>query len=125
MNAWPIRLACLGCGLLLALPPAWCCYALPCSAAPKAAPKPAPCCHQKQAPTPAPCRPQSPAHCPLCDQHTVAPPGPEKSGAGPALPSPVVAAVVEIPRAGPAAPAAAIPPDPSRPLHLLQCLWLC
>jgi hypothetical protein len=126
MNARLIRLVALTCGVLLALPPAWCCYAAPCSA-PTTKPEPATCCHKhkKEPARPAPSCPIPPADCPWRDHHTIAPTGPEKTGAGPALPAPVALTVLDTPRAGPAAAAAVIPLVLSRPLHLLQCLWLC
>jgi hypothetical protein len=118
-----IRILCLACGLLLALPPAWCCWTP--QPAPAAQPESAPasCCHKETAPKPAPAAP--PAQCPCYDRQTVAPAGSVKVAAdlSPAL-SPVVA-VADSPRAGPPAAAAPIAPPPSRPLHLLRCVWLC
>src|SRR5438874_6873745 len=101
MNAWLIRLVCLGCGVVLALPPAWCCYASQRSAAPEAKPAHACCCQKTEAPKPAPPCPSPPAHCPWYDHHTVAPSGSEKFSASPALPAPLALAVIDTPRTGP------------------------
>ena len=116
----------LVCGLLLAAPPAWCCYnPLRQAPAPTEPDKTCGCCAKKEAPPPAPICPASPAPCPWYDHNTVAPTGPEKFGASPALFVSLSLAVLDIPCAGPSALVAAFLPVLSRPLHLLQCLWLC
>lgn len=127
MNTWLIRLAWLGCGVMLVMPPAWCCYVWQPPAAPELKPQPvASCCHKKQeqAPRPAPCCPAPRTHCPWCDREMAAS-SPKKVIDTPALPAPLVLAVLDAPRAGPAVAVATTLPAPSRPRHLLQCLWLC
>src|SRR5262245_22790925 len=101
MNTRLIRLVCLAWGVLLALPPAWCCYAWQRPAAPAAKPAHAPCCHKKEAPRPAPSCPTPPAQCPWCDERTAAPTKPEKFSDTPALPSLVSLAAVDTPRTAP------------------------
>jgi hypothetical protein len=121
MIARILRLLCLGCGLLLALPPAWCCWTS--QPAPQAEPAHASCCHKEATPTQAPL--PTPTHCPCDDIRTVTPAGPAKVAADLALPALLATAVVETPRAGAPADVAPIPPPLSRPLHLLRCVWLC
>jgi hypothetical protein len=124
MSAGLIRLLSLGCGLLLALPPAWCCYnPLPRGPAP-AEPAHASCCHKKEAPKPAPCQPP-PVHCPCYDRNTAPPAGPTKITADLSHPVPLALAAADDHRAGPPFDAGPVRLTLSPPLHLLKCLWLC
>src|SRR5690348_2493816 len=118
-----IRILCLACGLLLALPPAWCCWTPWLAPAAQPVSPHASCCHKESAPRPAPVAP--PAQCPCYDLQTVALTGPVKVAPDLALASSPVVAVVDSPRGGPPADAAPIAPQFSRPLHLLRCVWLC
>jgi hypothetical protein len=124
MSAGLVRLLCLACGLLVALPPAWCCYnPLRHSPAP-AEPVHASCCHNTEAPKPAPAQPV-PLRCPCYDRNTVAPAGPTKITADLSHPVPLVLAAADDHRAGLSFDAGPVRLTLSRPLHLLQCLWLC
>jgi hypothetical protein len=122
MIARLIRLLCLGCGVLLALPPAWCCYT-PSVAQPD--PTEPSCCQRKEAPKPAPSPPPAPERCPCCDRLSVSTADPQKVAADVSHAAPVVVVVADSPRAGPSADVAPIPLILSRPLRLLQCVWLC
>ncbi len=123
MNVRLIRLLCLGCGLLLALPPAWCCWTPEYAPAAPQAPAPAPCCHSDPAPEPVPALP---IRCPCDDRVTVSPAGPGKGAADLNLATPHVVANIDALRASPSADVRPIPPLLSGPrLHLLRCVWLC
>jgi hypothetical protein len=118
MNARLIHALCLGCGLLLALPPAWCCYTPRVTAAPT---QPT-CCQKAKAPQRAPVPP--PAHCPCDDRDTISPSTPGKIAADVSFPTPLAVVVPDAPRAGPVAAAPVRLAFP-QPLHILQCVWLC
>jgi hypothetical protein len=123
MGVQLIQFLCLGCGLLLALPPAWCCWAPQLASAAQPESKRAPCCQNESAPKPTPAAP--PAQCPCYDRNTTAPAAAEKVVADLSCAVQPVVAVVASPRAGPPAVAPPIPPPLSQPLHLLCCVWLC
>jgi hypothetical protein len=122
----------LACGLLLALPPGWCCMLqLPKAEeqARPAAPKSVPCCCCKKgakpaSPTPAP-PPQRPARCPCADRHSTAPDAPKVIGCD-------LSCVAPLPTTdlAPSGTAAGHPvvfralPSETSP-HLLNCVWLC
>ncbi len=139
-----LRLLVLACGLLLALPPGWCCLLPLCPAAQHAAPVTAPagpcepeetccCCGAGARPVPPPASP-TPAPipatcCPGCADRDVTAPDAVK----PPVVSPDAAPVAALP-AGPhllsgassAGPAADLGPlCHSTPLHVLHCVWLC
>jgi hypothetical protein len=118
-----IRLLCLGCGLLLGLPPAWCCWTPPLTSAPQAEPEHASCCSERPSPKPVPSQP--PVRCPCDDRNTVTPAGPEKVAADLSLPAPLAVAPTDSARAGPDAGMAPLPPVLLPPLHVRQCVWLC
>ena len=128
MPSFGARMVVLSCGLLLALPPGWCCIfatLLPTHDAPVAAPACRSCCRQfaPSSPTPKP-KPHNPERCPCADRHAttldhvksapldlsfvVVLPAVERSF----LPSPMDAA-------------AAFSPPPSASPQLIHCVWLC
>ncbi len=134
MRSLFLRSLMLGCGLLLALPPGWCCtfaFRAPKPDTPKAAPEDTPgccpCCAKKaakpaQTPTPAP---KAPARCPCSDRQLVAPDAPKvfAGDLGLVVPSPVADLFTFWPgvrsavgHRGPAAPSSC---------HILNCVWLC
>src|SRR5947207_2817909 len=113
MNGRLIHFLLLGCGLLLALPPAWCCYPVRLSPAPQSEPTPAACCHKPQAPEPAP---PAPVRCPCDDRNTVTSAGPEKVAVDLSLPALLTLVVPDSPRVGPPADAAPTTPVASAPL---------
>jgi hypothetical protein len=126
------HLAPLACGLLLALPPGWCCLLQPCPAR-AAAPAPAdpgpqcPCCSHPIPPPEAPA-PVPPPRCPCADRDatksgTVKPPA--------LLPGDGLAAA---PTSAPDLQPSTAPGEslagpnlalPSVSLHILHCVWLC
>jgi hypothetical protein len=131
MGHFLLRLAALACGLLLALPPGWCCLWLPqparASAPPPVAPQ-CPCCHPV---TPAELPTEAPApsgRCPCADREATTP----EAVKAPALQAGDCLAAV--PAAGADLEASAAPHGlpspagyalPSAPLHVLHCVWLC
>jgi hypothetical protein len=114
----------VACALLLALPPAWCCWTPLFAPAAPQEPAPAPCCVKGKTPE-APVAPPLPARCPCADRQTIVAAGPHKGVVNSPLPIASVVPVAEVPRAGPFADAAPISRPLSRPLHLLRCVWLC
>jgi hypothetical protein len=117
------RFLVLGCGLLLALPPAWCCYPAALPRAPQSEPSPPACCQKEKAPAPSPL--PLPARCPCYDRNTVASASPEKLAADLSLPAPLAVVGPDSPCAGSTTVAAPTALAPAPPLHVLQCVWLC
>jgi hypothetical protein len=129
-----LRLASLACGLVLTLPPGWCCWWLPGPARAAAAPAEAPaepccpcCCHPAQPTEPATPAPAPPRRCPCADRAATTPqavkPPALQAGDGPAA---VVPAADLAPSAAPNVLfGAASPSLPSAPLNVLHCVWLC
>jgi hypothetical protein len=134
MRSFLLRLASLTCGLLLTLPPGWCCMWLP-GPARAAAPEQSPaepccpcCCHPAQPTEPASPAPAPAPRCPCADRDATTPeavkPPALQPGADLGAPAPAAA--------GPAPSAA---PDglptglrfalSSAPLNVLHCVWLC
>lgn len=133
MRPFLLRLASLACGLLLALPPGWCCLWLPGPARASAAPTevPAgpccPCCNHPAQPA-EPAAPAPPQRCPCADREATTPEAvkPPALQAGDSLATPVPAADDLAPSA---APGGLVPASslalPSAPLNVLHCVWLC
>jgi hypothetical protein len=121
-----IQFLCLACGLVVALPPAWCCWTPQLPTPAPAEPTTASCCHKHESPPPAPAVP-APPQCPCEDRCTVAAAAvaPEKVAIHLALPTALVLTDADTLGPGLAAAVAPIPPLLSRPIHLLQCVWLC
>ena len=130
-----LRSLMLGCGLLLALPPGWCCTfafrpAKPAPAqqeAPQDTPGCCPCCAKKaprpaQTPTPAP---EAPARCPCSDRQLAAPDAPKVFAAdmGLVVPVPVTDLFTFWP-CGRFNVALRCPAAHSSS-HILNCVWLC
>jgi hypothetical protein len=134
MRPFLLRLASLACGLVLTLPPGWCCLWLPRpahAAAPADAPaeSPCPCCPHPAQPdepaTPAPARPQ---RCPCADRDATTPeplkvPAPQ-AGDGLATAWPAAADLSPSPALAGSLPALSLALT-SAPLNLLHCVWLC
>jgi hypothetical protein len=132
MRRFLLHLLPLACGLLLALPPGWCCLLGPCPA--RAAPAPAEpsdgaqcpcCCHPN--PRPEPARPAPPLRCPCADRDATTPdvlkPPTLLSGDGlAALPA---GADLELTASHDAPVTHAGPLSLSAPLNVLHCVWLC
>jgi hypothetical protein len=127
-----LRLASLACGLLLALPPGWCCLWMPGPACAAAAPAEAEpccpcCCHPAQPTEPATPAPAPPQRCPCADREATAPEAvkPPALQAGADLGAPV-----PVPALAPSAvqecllPASSLTSS-SAPLNVLHCVWLC
>jgi hypothetical protein len=134
MRPFQLRLSALACGLLLALPPGWCCLLLPCpvrAAAPAQTEATAdeaqcPCCRHT-VPQPQPPSDAAPPRCPQPTCCAAAPDAVKPSAplADTALPAALPAADLS-PCPAPTGPAAAVAPSPaSTPLHVLHCVWLC
>jgi hypothetical protein len=123
MSAGLIRYLCLGCGLVLALPPAWCCY-VPQQSMPQASEPARACCCCHHEPTPQPAAPKlpPPGRCPYYDHHTTVP---AKPAIGPAFAVPVVLFASHASAVHLSLAAVEHPRGPSRSVHLLQCVWLC
>jgi hypothetical protein len=124
----------LACGLLLALPPGWCCMvpfrACAQEAAPGDAQQPRACCrHADGASRPSPPRAPQPAPLPLgkcpCSQHAVSTDAPKAVGGDLVLAAPPPAIdPVQFPAvAGPVVTAPL--PTFDHSLRLLHCVWLC
>jgi hypothetical protein len=135
MLAAILRPLALCCGMLLLLPPGWCCLlaqlARPCAAAGLSAkPKRACCghCGGKRDNLPAPASDHVPGRdgkCPCGERLATAPAVPESAGSGLALPAPV--AVAPSDTTAPAAVTCETPAEHSDPphYHVLNCVWLC
>jgi hypothetical protein len=135
MRPFLLRLASLTCGLLLALPPGWCCLWLPGPARAVAASTDAPaepccpcCCHPAQ-PTELP--PPAPApvpRCPCADRDATTPeavkPPALQAGADPGAPVPAAADLSPSAAPGGSLPALSLALS-SAPLNVLHCVWLC
>ncbi len=134
MRPFLLRLASLTCGLVLALPPGWCCLWLPepahAAAAPSEAPaKPCrPCCgHSVQPAEPAAPAPVPPPPCPCADRNATTP---EAVKPPALLPGDGLAATLPALDLTPSAAPEHLVPDlslapPSTPLNVLHCVWLC
>ena len=121
------RLLMLGCGLLLALPPGWCCI-FASEEARKETAKAAPCCRsccgdksQPATPTPAPDKPD---RCPCADRQSTAPDTLKAFAPDLSLIAPLHSLDFPLPTED------AADHDGFRPLvscsaHLLNCVWLC
>ena len=119
----------LCCGLLLALPPGWCCT-IAFEAGVKTAPKTAAfhcplCCDITPEPAPSQPEPPRPEACPICgDRDLVKPAQPETLAvdvAGPVLtlPSDLVVVAAFLPAVLESGS------DRTIPLHMLHCVWTC
>jgi hypothetical protein len=129
-----LRSLVLGCGLLLALPPGWCCtFALRAAkqgisqGPPKATPCCCPCC-AKEAPPPAPTptpAPKTPDRCPCADRHSTAPDAPKVFASDPGLVTPLPA--IDLAPSWPGISALVGFRSPAAPTssHVLNCVWLC
>jgi hypothetical protein len=128
------RFLLLACGLLLALPPGWCCM-VPAHAVAQETRKsddsqPRSCCgHSKEAPKPA--APEGPkraplpfGRCPCCDR-TTSTDAPKTLGCDQALaaPLPLIVLAASPTLAGPILDQPVSPFDHS--LQLIHCVWLC
>ena len=125
-----LRSLVLGCGLLLALPPGWCCifaFRSVKQEAPKASPCCCPCCAKeapRPAPTPAPA-PKAPDRCPCADRHSTAPDAPKVFASDPGFVAPVPVIHLAPFWLGITAPAGFCPPAAATSSHVLNCVWLC
>jgi hypothetical protein len=138
MRSCGIRCLVLIYSLVLALPAGWCCM-LPLPSAPAAlrasAPiKPCGCCcgctmDEPASPPSSPSRktpvPSDPAKCCCADRHTIISSGPEQLGpdlmlVGSIPLDEVLSAFVGLLNDSPLSG-----PFPCRPLHILDCVWLC
>jgi hypothetical protein len=122
-------LALLAC-TTLALPHGWCCLLAVQKSGETATAAALPgsgCCHRSTPQPPAePVDPPAPAdHCP-CAERNATPPDTKGSATDPAAAAVLPAATTApVTTSRPAVAAAAVPPAPPRPLHVLHCVWLC
>jgi hypothetical protein len=135
MLSWFARFLMLACGLLLALPPGWCCMA-PFSACAQESAKgdaqqPRPCCqHADGTSKPSAPRPSQPApplplgKCP-CAQHALSTDAPKAAGNDLALAAPPPL-IDSVPFPVVADPVVIAPlPTFDHSCRLLHCVWLC
>jgi hypothetical protein len=128
MRSFPVRSLALVCGLLLVLPPGWCCL-LPRLGAQQ--PKPAPahgcCCGKKSKQPPTRQTPAPPAPVRNCcgDREATRLAGPEKVSPDPGLWAPVIAPCDGLCGVSPSVPLALGLPPPWPPLQILHCVWRC
>ena len=131
MRSPVLRLLVLGCGLLLALPPGWCCiFAF--RSVKQEAPKSSPCCccpccaekAPRPAPTPTPA-PKAPDRCPCADRHTTAPDAPKVFVCD--LGFVVHLPATDLSPSWPGVSSLVGPHSPAVPTssHALNCVWLC
>jgi hypothetical protein len=129
-----VRVLALQCGMLLLLPPGWCCLLAhltqPHATHTSAKPKPAccACCGGEHDSPSAPAPDHVPGRegkCP-CGERAATAPG-ASVNAGPDLMLPAPGAVTGCDTAAPAGPACEPPAAYSAPphYHLLNCVWLC
>lgn len=127
-----LRFLVLGCGLLLVLPPGWCCMFASWGRkqdAPSARPCRRTCCGEENrsptsTPTPRPA-PRKPARCPCADRLSTVPDTAKVFAGDPPIVAPLDALDLS-----PAQPAVDSPvgfrsPSPPSATHILNCLWLC
>jgi hypothetical protein len=128
MRSLLLRSLVLGCGLLLALPPGWCCLPA-CQGTPKEQPRVCTCCGGEEPGNP-PARqprpaPAEPGKCPCAGRDSTVPDGSKVFGCDLSLPAPLAAARVLLCRVGPAGVTDVDHPPPGPPLQLLHCVWGC
>jgi hypothetical protein len=125
MRSPVLRTLVLGVGLLLALPPGWCCQAAPRPQTPEQAPIPSGCCGGPRQEEPPPAAPTAPNGECCCQDNHKAPPKSDP---------PTVDLAFAVPLPWPAAdglpvPSADVAPAATSvcfiPLRLLLCVWLC
>jgi len=129
MDSRLLRSLVLGCGLLLALPPGWCCVPAPAVAAetPQAPREPS-CCCRHPAPSedqPAPAVPAPPAGRCCCEKESTEPPSAstvdlDPAGSLPLVDNAVCPALSLRDTAAYSGPRVHAPPP-----RLLYCVWLC
>jgi hypothetical protein len=120
-------------GVMLALPPGWCCILAPAAAV--AAERPSvpgpPACCPGCCPEPSPAQDEQPpsrAPCTVCCGDQNVPLSKRATDYAPdatVAALPVTVAVLPGPGGAPGRIAPAWPLSPPRALHLLQCVWLC
>ena len=126
-----LRSLVLGCGLLLTLPPGWCCifaFRPAKQEAPKASPCCCPCCAKEApqpAPAPEPAAPKAPDRCPCADRHTTAPDAPKVFACDLGLVA--LVPVTDFFTSWPGVRSLVGPHSPAVPTscHVLNCVWLC
>jgi hypothetical protein len=129
-----LRSLVLGCGLLLALPPGWCCtfaFRAAKQETPQETPKATPCCCPccaKEAPPPDPTptpAPKAPDRCPCSDRHSTAPDALKVIASDSGLVTPLPA--IDLGLSWPGISALVHFPSPAAPTasHILNCVWLC
>jgi hypothetical protein len=133
MRSAILRPLTLACGLLLALPPGWCCMARAWESPQQAesdTPCPPPdCCPckgpaQPKAPTPRPA-PLPPGQCPCDGRQSVAPDAPKAVGCDLSLPAPLPVIDLVPCRARGDGPVSLPVFSSDFSLHLRHCVWLC
>jgi hypothetical protein len=116
------------CSILLATPIGWCCWLPVVQAAEKAEEADCCCCTAKEKPAPAKSR-EAPSRAPTCccDPQPGVSSASDVTGKAPAPALPAV--LVSFSSVAALSSALALAPpslhDPSPPLHILHCLWLC
>ena len=120
-----------GCGVLLALPPGWCCFVMPAAGQVRQdEPAPAPCeCCCKTAPAKPelpPPQPVDPNRCPVCGDRDLVKPAPVEPPSDDlaSLAASVPVIDVGVPALSLAGAAVTVG-DLTRPLHVLHCVWTC
>jgi hypothetical protein len=128
MRLFVPRFLMLGCGLLLALPPGWCCI-LAIQTARQETTKLVPCCRSccgnsnSSTPTPKPV-PHKPGRCPCADRQTTAPENVKTFHCDLSIVAPL-AALDPAPFEANAGEPAGLPPHLCSSAQLLHCVWLC